>query len=112
MTLSNTYLKRPLSSLVTLVTLPSFGLVFSALLISSISRLVACVLRSAVCLLGLSQGELDLVIKGSGDGENASVGACRVCVWSVGGFVPKVYKYTVLLSYSNSTTPPHLFLVH
>ena len=79
MTLSNTYLKRPLSSLVTLVTLPSFGLVFSALLISSISRLVACVLCSAVCLSGSSQGELDLVEEDSGDGETAGVGACRVC---------------------------------
>ena len=82
------------------------------LLFCSDLLLVLCVLPSAICLSGLCQGELDLVSGSGAHGKNAGVGACRVRVWSVGGFAPRVYKYTVLLSYSDSTTLPHVFLVH
>ena len=52
---------------------------FFVLLFCAGLLLVACVLRSAVCLAGSRQGELELGGEGSGPRENAGVGGCRVC---------------------------------
>ena len=74
--------------------------------------LVACVLRSAVCLAGSGQGELDSVSGCGGDGQNAGVGGRRARVWCVGGFAPQTNTHVLFLAYSELTTPPHPFLVH